>query len=74
LSVTTAATLGLYGWLARSRDQDELSTDVTALADAVRLGSALEAGYWPPDGLEYHVCLVNNSQLRVSEIWSSNEF
>jgi hypothetical protein len=32
-----------------------------------------EAGLWPPDGLEYHVCFGDNGQLRVSEIWSSNE-
>ena len=32
-----------------------------------------EAGHWPPDGLEYHVCFGENGQLRVSEIWSSNE-
>ncbi len=32
-----------------------------------------EAGHWPPDGLEYHVCFGENGQLRVSEIWSSTE-
>jgi hypothetical protein len=32
-----------------------------------------EAGHWPPDGLEYHVCFGESGQLRVSEIWSSNE-
>ena len=32
-----------------------------------------EAGHWPPDGLEYHVCFGDNGQLRVSEIWSSTE-
>jgi hypothetical protein len=32
-----------------------------------------EAGLWPPDGLEYHVCFGENGQLRVSEIWTSNE-
>lgn len=32
-----------------------------------------EAGHWPPDGLEYHVCFGDNGELRVSEIWSSNE-
>ncbi|TMM05181.1 MAG: hypothetical protein E6G05_04940 [Actinobacteria bacterium] len=32
-----------------------------------------EAGHWPPDGLEYHVCFGENGQLSVSEIWSSNE-
>ncbi len=32
-----------------------------------------DAGQWPPDGLEYHVCFGNSGQLRVSEIWSSTE-
>lgn len=32
-----------------------------------------EAGHWPPDGLEYHVCFGENGQLRVSEIWTSTE-
>ena len=32
-----------------------------------------EAGHWPPDGLEYHVCFGENGQLQVSEIWSSDE-
>ena len=32
-----------------------------------------EAGHWPPDGLEYHVCFGDDGQLRVSEIWSSNQ-
>ena len=32
-----------------------------------------EAGVWPPDGLEYHVCFGDEGQLKVSEIWSSNE-
>jgi hypothetical protein len=32
-----------------------------------------EAGHWPPDGLEYHVCFGSEGQLRVSEIWSSHE-
>ena len=30
-------------------------------------------GVWPPDGLEYHTCFGDSGQLRVSEIWSSNE-
>jgi hypothetical protein len=32
-----------------------------------------EAGHWPPDGLEYHVCFGTDDQLKVSEIWASNE-
>jgi hypothetical protein len=31
-----------------------------------------EAGQWPPDGLEYHVCFGTEGQLKVSEIWASN--
>jgi hypothetical protein len=30
-----------------------------------------EAGLWPPDGLEYHVCFGSEGNLRVSEIWES---
>jgi hypothetical protein len=32
-----------------------------------------EAGHWPPDGLEYHVCFGRDGDLKVSEIWSSDE-
>jgi hypothetical protein len=32
-----------------------------------------EAGHWPPDGLEYHVCFGQDGDLKVSEIWSSDE-
>lgn len=32
-----------------------------------------EAGHWPPDGLEYHVCFGPEDRLKVSEIWSSPE-
>jgi hypothetical protein len=32
-----------------------------------------EAGEWPPDGLEYHVCFGSDGNLRVSEIWDSQE-
>ena len=31
-----------------------------------------EAGYWPPEGLEYHTCFGTDGQLKVSEIWASN--
>jgi hypothetical protein len=30
-----------------------------------------DAGHWPPDGLEYHVCFGSDGQLRVSEIWAT---
>jgi hypothetical protein len=33
----------------------------------------LQEGEWPPDGLEYHVCFGSDPNLRVSEIWDSQE-
>jgi hypothetical protein len=32
-----------------------------------------EGGDFPPDGLELHVCFGSDGNLRVSEIWSSQE-
>ena len=32
-----------------------------------------EAGIFPPDGLDYHVCFGEEGSLRVSEIWDSQE-
>jgi len=32
-----------------------------------------EAGIWPPDGLDYHVCFGDDGDLKVSEIWDSRE-
>jgi hypothetical protein len=32
-----------------------------------------EAGEWPPDGLDYHVCFGSEGSLRVSEIWDSQQ-
>jgi hypothetical protein len=32
-----------------------------------------ESGDWPPDGLEYHVFFGPDDDLRVSEIWDSQE-
>jgi hypothetical protein len=29
------------------------------------------AGDFPPDGLEYHVCFLQDGNVRVSEIWNS---
>ena len=31
------------------------------------------AGEFPPDGLEFHVCFGSDGDLRVSEIWESQE-
>lgn len=36
-------------------------------------GKLAEAGIWPPDGLDYHVCFGTDGDLRVSEIWDSRE-
>jgi hypothetical protein len=32
-----------------------------------------ETGEFPPDGMEYHVCFGSEGNLRVSEIWDSQE-
>jgi hypothetical protein len=32
-----------------------------------------EAGDFPPDGLDYHVCFGSPGNLKVSEIWDSQE-
>ncbi len=41
--------------------------------DAVN-GRIEEAGVtWPPDGLDLHVCFGSEGNLRVSEIWDSEE-
>ena len=40
--------------------------------DAVRHGLE-EAGDWPPDGCELHVCFGPEDDIRVSEIWESQE-
>jgi hypothetical protein len=31
------------------------------------------AGDFPPDGLEYHCCFLSEGNVRVSEIWDSQE-
>lgn len=32
-----------------------------------------EAGAFPPDGLDYHVCFGTDGSLKVSEIWDTRE-
>jgi hypothetical protein len=32
-----------------------------------------ESGAWPPDGIDIHVCFGSDDDLRVSEIWDSEE-
>jgi hypothetical protein len=40
--------------------------------DTVR-NALQDAGNWPADGLEVHVCFGDESDIRVSEIWESRE-
>jgi hypothetical protein len=32
-----------------------------------------DAGDFPPDGLDYHVCFGSDGNLKVSEIWDSQQ-
>ncbi|MEK6228248.1 MAG: hypothetical protein AABM31_02830 [Actinomycetota bacterium] len=32
-----------------------------------------DAGDFPPEGMEYHVCFLTDGNIRVSEIWDSRE-
>jgi hypothetical protein len=32
-----------------------------------------QAGDFPPEGMDYHVCFGSDGNLRVSEIWDSRE-
>jgi hypothetical protein len=32
-----------------------------------------ETGQFPPEGMEYHVCFLSDGNVRVSEIWDSQE-
>ena len=38
-----------------------------------KASSNVEEGEWPPDGLEMHVCFGEDGDLKVSEIWDSEE-
>ena len=40
--------------------------------DSVR-NALEEAGDWPPDGCELHVCFGDQQDIRVSEVWESQE-
>jgi hypothetical protein len=40
--------------------------------DAVR-GQLTDAGDWPPEGCQIHVCFGDENDIRVSEIWESRE-
>ena len=36
-------------------------------------GRVQQGPEWPPDGLDYHCCFGDDGDLRVSEIWDSQE-
>jgi hypothetical protein len=40
--------------------------------DSVR-NQLIEAGDWPPEGCQIHVCFGEEDDIRVSEIWESRE-
>ena len=40
--------------------------------DAVR-NALTEAGDWPPEGCQVHVCFGDEQDIRVSEVWESPE-
>jgi hypothetical protein len=48
-------------------------TNVTTQQYDESLRRLKDGGDWPPDGLEYHVAFGSPSNLRVSEIWDSQE-
>ncbi len=48
-------------------------TSLTAAKYDGTMQQITEAGTFPPDGLDYHVCFGSDGDLRVSEIWDSRE-
>ena len=48
-------------------------TSMTAETYDKVLPQVQESGDWPPDGLDYHVCFGADGNLKVSEIWDSEE-
>jgi hypothetical protein len=40
--------------------------------DSVR-NALTESGDWPPDGCQLHVCFGDEQDIRVSEVWESQE-
>jgi hypothetical protein len=40
--------------------------------EAVR-NALTEAGHWPTDGCQLHVCFGEENDMRVSEVWESRE-
>jgi hypothetical protein len=48
-------------------------TSLTAAKYDGTMQTIKDAGTFPPDGLDYHVCFGSEGNLRVSEIWDSRE-
>ena len=48
-------------------------TSLTAEKYDATIQRIAEAGTFPPDGLDYHVCFGSAGNLRVSEIWDTPE-
>ena len=51
----------------------EPSSQVTTEQYDETLRRLEDSGDWPPDGLDYHVCFLVDGNVRVSEIWDSQE-
>jgi hypothetical protein len=67
------------GWLSTYRE-DRVSilvrftpSSMTAEKYDAVSSKLKDAGHWPPDGIELHVCFGSGSALRVSEVWESTE-
>jgi hypothetical protein len=37
------------------------------------VSARVQESNWPPDGLDYHCCFGQDGDLKVSEIWDSQE-
>jgi hypothetical protein len=58
--------------LTRSRSESFAPTGTLEQYDeSVR--RAKEQGFFPPEGMDYHVAFIVNGEFRVSEIWDSRE-
>ena len=77
---TRSAWRTVVGWLDSSMEDRIVSivvrftpTSLTAAKYDGTMQAIEEAGTFPPDGLDYHVCFGSEGNLRVSEIWDSRE-
>jgi hypothetical protein len=48
-------------------------TGLTAEQYDQTIGKLEEGGDFPPDGLDLHVCFGSDGDLKVSEVWDSQE-